>query len=397
MKTYLTQILFLISIFSFAQEKTTIRISVPNRSDEVYIVGNQDNLGNWQPDKIKMVKTSDYQREISVELKLPAEFKFTRGKWENEAKVVDFENNIKINEKSSIFNFEIENWKDEKKVTGKLSLTYDIKYISSKYYPNEERTLKVFLPKNYNADKKYPVIYTLDSESLFDLVIQNVSFLQDEKISENNIIPECIVVGIDNTNRNRDLFPNDGTNKEITLQQFLPNTEIFNKILNEEIVPFIEKNYSVSNYNIIIGHSDSGHFVTNLFLREDNIFDGIIALSVNDFESYFKDNRSKILNPSSKSLFLGFGSKDDEFNILGRFLEGEKNSNPNFMVKEYNADHMQLPFTSINDGIKFMFCDYKYYDNLIEKYYNADFNYNNFEKIYSWHYTSVLTRLYEIK
>ena len=86
MKTYLTQILFLISIFSFAQEKTTIRISVPNRSDEVYIVGNQDNLGNWQPNKIKMVKTSDYQREISVELKLPAEFKFTRGKWENEAK-----------------------------------------------------------------------------------------------------------------------------------------------------------------------------------------------------------------------------------------------------------------------------------------------------------------------
>lgn len=383
MKTYLTQILFLISIFSFAQEKTTIRISVPNKSDEVYIVGNQDNLGNWQPDKIKMVKTSDYQREISVELKLPAEFKFTRGKWENEAKVVDFENNIKINEKSSIFNFEIENWKDEKKGNGKLSLTYDIKYISSKYYPNEERTLKVFLPKNYNADKKYPVIYTLDSESLFDLVIQNVSFLQDEKISENNIIPECIVVGIDNTNRNRDLFPNDGTNKEITLQQFLPNTEIFNKILNEEIVPFIEKNYSVSNYNIIIGHSDSGHFVTNLFLREDNIFDGIIALSVNDFETYFKDNRSKILNPSSKSLFLGFGSKDDEFNILGRFLVGEKNSNPNFMVKEYNADHMQLPFSSINDGIKFIFSDYKYYDSLIEKYYTDDFNYNNFEKIYS--------------
>ena len=385
MKTILTNLFMVISLVSFGQELTTIRVSVPNKSDDVYIVGNQDNLGNWQPDKIKMIKTSEYQREISIELKLPAEFKFTRGKWESEAKVVDIENNIKINEKSSIFNFEIENWKDEKKINGKLSLTYEIKYISSKYYPNEERTLKVFLPKNYNVNKKYPVIYSLDGGSLFDLIIQNVSFLQDEKISENNIIPECIVVGIDNTIRTRDLFPNDGTNKEIPIQQFLPNTATFNKILNEEIVPFIEENYSVSNYNVIIGHSDSGHFVTNLFLRQDNAFDGIIALSVNDFENFFKSERSKILNPSSKSLFLGFGTKDDEFNILGRFLAREKNSNPNFIVKDYNADHMQLPYSSINDGIKFMFFDYKYYDNLIDKYYTEDFNYKNFEKIYSEH------------
>ena len=124
MKTILTNLFMVISLVSFGQELTTIRVSVPNKSDDVYIVGNQDNLGNWQPDKIKMIKTSEYQREISIELKLPAEFKFTRGKWESEAKVVDIENNIKINEKLSIFNFEIENWKDEKKINGKLSLTY---------------------------------------------------------------------------------------------------------------------------------------------------------------------------------------------------------------------------------------------------------------------------------
>ena len=43
---------------------TTIKISVPNETDEVFIVGNQESLGNWQPNKVKMKKVTDYQREI---------------------------------------------------------------------------------------------------------------------------------------------------------------------------------------------------------------------------------------------------------------------------------------------------------------------------------------------
>ena len=85
MKTILTNILILISIVSFGQEITTIKVSVPNKTDDVYIVGNQENLGNWQPDKIKLNKISEYEREISLNLTFPAEFKFTRGKWDSEA------------------------------------------------------------------------------------------------------------------------------------------------------------------------------------------------------------------------------------------------------------------------------------------------------------------------
>ena len=82
MKTLLTYIFTLLFFVSFGQELTSIKVSVPDTTDEVYIVGNQDALGNWEPDKIKMKKISDREREIELKLTFPAEFKFTRGSWD---------------------------------------------------------------------------------------------------------------------------------------------------------------------------------------------------------------------------------------------------------------------------------------------------------------------------
>ena len=246
MRKILTQILILVSTVSFGQELTSIKVTVPNKSDEVYIVGNQKKLGDWVPDKIKMNKVSPYEREISLDLSYPAELKFTRGNWESEANVVDYESgdNIVLTKNSNQYQFEIENWKDEKIENSKFSLKYDVKYLTSSYYPNEERVLKVFLPKNYTTSQKYPVLYTLDGQNLFHLVMQNVSVLQDKSYDDNNIIPECIVVAIDNTNRRRDLTPNMGLNSEVPLGEYAKDSETFYKIINQ-----IEKSRSKNNVN----------------------------------------------------------------------------------------------------------------------------------------------------
>lgn len=385
MKKILIVILLLSSIVSVGQELTTIKVSVPNKTDEVFIVGNQERLGSWQPDKVKMNRISDYEREISLSLSFPAEFKFTRGTWENEANVVGLKKgeNIMLTKLASKVSYEINNWKDEKIESDRLTLKYDVKYVKSKYYPNEERVLRVFLPENYETSKKYPVVYTLDGQNLFDLLIRNISVLQDKTYGENNIIPECITVAIDNTNRMRDLTPNMGLDSLTPLGRYLNNTEIFYKILNQEIVPFVNENYSVSGFNVIIGHSDAGHFVTQLYLNQDNSFDGVIALSVNDFKGYFqKELPKRLVENDSKLFFLGYGNKDDEFNILGSYLNNQNLTTKNFNVKEYNADHMQLPFTGLLDALKFMFSEYKFYDELIERTYNKEFDYKTFEKRY---------------
>jgi predicted alpha/beta superfamily hydrolase len=67
--------------------ETKILLKVQNKTDTIYITGNQKNLGNWNPDKIKMKEISEFEREIVLKLQSPAQFKFTKGNWESELQI----------------------------------------------------------------------------------------------------------------------------------------------------------------------------------------------------------------------------------------------------------------------------------------------------------------------
>lgn len=51
---------------------------------DAYITGNQDALGNWNPMGIKMNQVNDSTYAIDLNLRLPAEYKFTQGSWEKQ-------------------------------------------------------------------------------------------------------------------------------------------------------------------------------------------------------------------------------------------------------------------------------------------------------------------------
>lgn len=94
----------------------TITVVVQNKNDIVFITGNQSSIGNWNVKELKMNKTSDFERQIKLEVHSPAMFKFTRGTWGTEAIVKHndgMENiTIKPNERAN-FNFEIIDWIDK--------------------------------------------------------------------------------------------------------------------------------------------------------------------------------------------------------------------------------------------------------------------------------------------
>ena len=93
--------------------EATIKVKVPQKEDTIYITGNQTNLADWNPEKVKMKRISDYEREITLKLRSPAQFKFTRGNWDSEAEVVGTYGNIIIKpESKKNFDFEIENYAD---------------------------------------------------------------------------------------------------------------------------------------------------------------------------------------------------------------------------------------------------------------------------------------------
>lgn len=90
--------------------EVTIRVKVNDKNDIIYITGNQPNLGNWNPNKVKMKKISELEREIVLKIASPAQFKFTKGSWETELQVVGTYNNVTIKPvDNKEYKFEIEN------------------------------------------------------------------------------------------------------------------------------------------------------------------------------------------------------------------------------------------------------------------------------------------------
>ncbi|WP_157158218.1 carbohydrate-binding module family 20 domain-containing protein [Chryseobacterium populi] len=99
--------------YSDEVHEVTFVVSTPDKNDEVYITGNQSELGSWNPSSIKMNKKSAKERSITLKVHLPAQFKFTQGNWEKEADVKGSTKgqNIKIeSQPSKPLRYEITSW-----------------------------------------------------------------------------------------------------------------------------------------------------------------------------------------------------------------------------------------------------------------------------------------------
>ena len=82
----------------------------------VFIAGNNEQFGNWQPDQIKLEWVRDHwEKTFSFEENTWVEFKFTKGSWESEA--LDENGNIQDNHSIQIINdttlaYQVNLWKD---------------------------------------------------------------------------------------------------------------------------------------------------------------------------------------------------------------------------------------------------------------------------------------------
>lgn len=105
---------FVYKILDYSDEthNVTFKVKVPNKSDVVYITGNQPELGDWNPSELKMNETGDFERTINLHIHLPAQFKFTKGNWDLEAEIKGFPKgeNIYIEIDKETEEFEIINW-----------------------------------------------------------------------------------------------------------------------------------------------------------------------------------------------------------------------------------------------------------------------------------------------
>lgn len=246
---------------------------------------------------------------------------------------------------------------------------------------NEERELWIHLPKSYfNSDIKkanYPVIYLLDAEINFSYLATMIDFLAKEPFAE---IPECILLGITNTNRTKNFTPtkswkiNPNNPKEILFENSGGAAE-FLSFIQIELKPFVNKNYRSNGFEIFAGHSFGGLAVLYSFQQNPGLFNAYIA---NDPSLWWDSSvlvrnfpKAGIVTKNPAFLFLSKSSDkshNEEWSkemkealLKYQSLIKQENNKNIFYRNGYYAedDHGTVAFPATYHALKFIFNGFK--------------------------------------
>lgn len=224
---------------------------------------------------------------------------------------------------------------------------------------NENRKIIIKLPRGYNdSDKSYPVLYRLDGD--LDLYTETVGTI-NRLVYMEELVPEIIVVMIENTNRNRDMMP---TNTSFYASE--PGAENFKNFIDNELIPYINSSYRTSNQKLLCGQSLSAIFTLFYFLTNPDSFDSFIACSGGfpDCEEYFLKLTNGFLKTKQNkptNIFMTYGQNDflDPEGVIKNqllsFTESiESKDNIICELKIYDEEG-HVPFQSLYHGLKFIY------------------------------------------
>lgn len=254
---------------------------------------------------------------------------------------------------------------------------------------HENRPVLIYTPPSASKDAKsnirYPVVYLLDGESFFQSFTGMVQYL-----SSIGKMPEMIVVGIPNTNRNRDLTPthfvywSDGQKDEKALHS-TGGGEKFLSFIDDELIPHVEAVYPTAPYRMFVGHSLGGLTVLNALINHPAFFNSYVSID----PTVWWDNRA-LMNKATqvlthadytgKSLFYASANTMDKHmdtlrvmndtanvnvhvrdNLTFRsLLQKDHSSHLAWQWKYYPEDnHPSVPLIASYDALRFIFKNYE--------------------------------------
>jgi predicted alpha/beta superfamily hydrolase len=157
---------------------------------------------------------------------------------------------------------------------------------------DEERRVFVRLPEGYETSERlYPVLYLMDGEFFFQQGVAAVHFLSElpyiRQQSRIQPIPQMIVVGVVNVDRNRDYTPTHAPQQGQARFPTSGGAGEFHRFLETELFPLIEDRYRTQPYRALAGWSLGGLFTVHTFLDRPDLFSAYMAIS----PSLWWDNR----------------------------------------------------------------------------------------------------------
>lgn len=180
---------------------------------------------------------------------------------------------------------------------------------------SENRILNIYLPYGYHPDSAatYPVVYVLDGSAHEDFphIAGLVQFM-----NMYDLMPKSIVVGIANVDRYRDFSHSTQNKHDLELLPTGGGSAAFIRFIKNELQPFITQHYKSNGSNTIIGQSMGGLVVTEILLKNPELFDEYIIVS----PSLWWDDQSLVNSAAAffqshpelkKKIFVSLGTEDE--------------------------------------------------------------------------------------
>lgn len=223
---------------------------------------------------------------------------------------------------------------------------------------NQKRSIDIQLPRSYDNDleKKYPLMIVLDGDYMFNLVSGSVDYL-----SYWGDIPENIVVGINQINSR---FQDTSVLDNISALP-ISSTALFFDFISNELIDYLEKEYRISEFKIIIGHERTANFANFFVLKKKPRIRGIISISPKLSSQMNNFLLNNLAQTKSKISYVISTSKNDFESInlsvtkLRESILQINNSNLIFESVILNKEnHYTLPSISVPMSISALYSKY---------------------------------------
>jgi predicted alpha/beta superfamily hydrolase len=197
----------------------------------------------------------------------------------------------------------------------KADIVIGSKFVIKSNILDEERTCLISLPDSYNDSsevaKKYPIIVLLDGYTHFKTASGIVHFMSSNR-NRNNLMPESIIIAIENVDRERDF-----TVTKIKTKR--PNTmgggRNFLNFIEKELIPYIDENYRTEPSRTLVGHSLGGLLTLNSYMDKNSVFNAYISIDPSIWwsEEMMKNKVDSISSISfNKKLYIATANQGEE-------------------------------------------------------------------------------------
>ncbi len=226
---------------------------------------------------------------------------------------------------------------------------------------NEMRILNIYLPEGYsnNTEDTYPTIYVLDGSANEDFphIAGLVQFL-----NMYNIAPKSIVVGIANVNRYRDFTFPSKYKDDLETNPANGGSPKFIDFIENEVQPFMIKNYKTNGHKTIIGQSLGGLLATEILIKNEHLFEDYIIVSPSLWWNHQKlvDSAAKYFQTHlnlKKKVFVSLGKEHPVMHeVADKLVDAIKSSENSNIELHYlpilEEDHATILHKAVYEALK---------------------------------------------